>query len=568
MPGRMGRGFRNSVHDAWAGEGSPPQEGSARRAALHAERRDLLGLGIAAAAIVLFVGTGGRLLTQVVREYVTEGGAPVDPLVGSTLLLNVALLIFIMRRHRDLTREVAERRKAERRARELADIDPLTGCLNRRSVAPATDQLVDEANRKRRGVAFVMIDLDDFKQVNDLHGHQAGDDVLRIAAERMRAHLPPDALLARLGGDEFAIVMSYERIMPDKVNRLVARVIEDIARPFPIDGGETEITMSVGIAADRDEETTGDVPHDAQALIHKADIAMYEAKKQGKNRFCWFEAPMETELRFRNRLESAIRAGIQAGEFLPYYEQQIDLASGELVGFEMLARWQTKDKGIIGPDIFIPIAEEIGVIAELSERLIAQAFEDALEWDPQLTLSVNISPVQLRDPWFSQKLLKMLLESGFPPSRLDIEITESCLHDNIGTVRSMITSLKNQGVRISLDDFGTGYSSLAQLRSLPFDRIKIDRSFVSDIARDASGQKIVNAIISLGDGLSMPVTAEGIEDLEVLEALKAMGEMKGQGYHYGRPEPADAVRRRLSAAGRMASGHQASHEPEARRSQA
>ena len=522
---------------------------------LHKERRDLLALGIAAAAIILFVGTGGQLLSQVVRDFLADGDRPVDPLVGSTLLLNVALLMFIMRRHRDLTREVAERRKAERRARELADIDPLTGCLNRRSVAPATDQLVGEANRKKRGVAFVMIDLDDFKQVNDLYGHQAGDEVLRIAAERMRAVLPRDTLLARLGGDEFAIVTSYDRTRPERIDRFVGNLIDDIVRPFPLPNGEVEITMSVGVAADRDDPNQTEQPHDAQALIHKADIAMYEAKKRGKNRHCWFEPAMESELRFRNRLESAIRAGIAGGEFVPYYEQQIDLSTGSLVGFEMLARWRTRDNGIIGPEVFIPIAEEIGVIAELSESLIEQAFADALEWDPELTLSVNISPVQLRDPWFSQKLLKMLLESGFPPHRLDIEITESCLHENVGVVRSMITSLKNQGVRISLDDFGTGYSSLAQLRSLPFDRIKIDRSFVSDIANDESGLKIVNAIISLGDGLSMPVTAEGIEDEAVLEALKAMGNMKGQGYHYGRPEPAEAVRERLRTAGRIAGGY-------------
>jgi EAL domain-containing protein (putative c-di-GMP-specific phosphodiesterase class I) len=211
----------------------------------------------------------------------------------------------------------------------------------------------------------------------------------------------------------------------------------------------------------------------------------------------------------------------------------------------MLARWVSPEMGLVGPDIFIPIAEEIGVIGEMSENLIAQAFEDAKLWDPELTLSVNISPVQMRDPWFAQKLLKLLVKHNFPAHRLDIEITESCLHENIGMVRSMITSLRNQGVHVSLDDFGTGYSSLSQLRSLPFDRLKIDRSFISELKEEEHNGKLVDAIIAMGDGLKLPITAEGVENAKVLEALRRMGKLKGQGYHYGRPEPADRVLARL-----------------------
>jgi EAL domain-containing protein (putative c-di-GMP-specific phosphodiesterase class I) len=211
----------------------------------------------------------------------------------------------------------------------------------------------------------------------------------------------------------------------------------------------------------------------------------------------------------------------------------------------MLARWNSPTFGLVRPDVFIPIAEEIGLISPLSESLIEQALQDAKTWDPSLTLSVNISPVQLRDPWFSQRILKLLVKHNFPPQRLDIEITESCLHENVGVVRSMITSLKNQGVTISLDDFGTGYSSLAQLRSLPFDRIKIDRSFVTELKDANASAKIIRAIISLGDGLEMPITAEGIEDTNILNTLKAMGRLKGQGYLYGKPEDASSVHQRL-----------------------
>jgi EAL domain-containing protein (putative c-di-GMP-specific phosphodiesterase class I) len=255
---------------------------------------------------------------------------------------------------------------------------------------------------------------------------------------------------------------------------------------------------------------------------------------------------MESELRFRAELETGIRRGITAGEFVPYYEQQIDLETGELVGFEMLARWNSPQFGLVSPDVFIPIAEELDVIGELSETLIRQALQDAKEWNDKLTLSVNISPVQLRDPWFAQKLLRMLVDGGFPPQRFEVEITESCLHENIGAVRTIITSLKNQGIRISLDDFGTGYSSLSQLRSLPFDRLKIDRSFVNELSGEAMGSDLVEAIISLGRGLSMPVTAEGVESAAILAALRQMGQIKGQGYLYGKPEDAAATRERLA----------------------
>ncbi len=213
---------------------------------------------------------------------------------------------------------------------------------------------------------------------------------------------------------------------------------------------------------------------------------------------------------------------------------------------EMLARWQSPKLGLVGPELFIPIAEEIGAIGELSERLIARALEDARHWDPKLTLAVNISPLQLRDPWFAQRLLKLLIAANFPPSRLEVEITESCLHENIGMVRTLVTSLKNQGIRVSLDDFGTGYSSFAQLRSLPFDRLKIDRTLVTNVAESEDAATIVDAIAMLGKGLGMPITAEGIETEEALAKLRGYGEFKGQGYLYGYPMPAHETARRLA----------------------
>ncbi|MFA9199879.1 MAG: putative bifunctional diguanylate cyclase/phosphodiesterase [Cypionkella sp.] len=510
--------------------------------------RDIVALGIAIAAMVLFVATGGMVLPQALRSAMGFGAAP-DPLLVSVLLLNIALVIFGWRRYVELTAEIAERRKAEELARRLAEIDPLTGSLNRRSIGPATDALLAQARADGRAVAFVVIDLDNFKSVNDLNGHAAGDALLVATAERIRALLPRDALLARLGGDEFACVTPYDPRSPDRIDQFASLIIERASQPVEHDGLSLEVTVSVGLSTDLMHSGAIDADADASALIHRADIAMFHAKKKGRGRYFWFEPSMESELRLRSELESGVRRGIAAGEFVPFYEQQVDLDTGEITGFEMLARWQSPTLGLVSPDVFIPIAEDIGLIAELSERLIDQALADAREWDPRLTLSVNISPVQLRDPWFAQKILKLLVKHNFPPHRLDIEITESCLHENVGAVRSIITSLRNQGVTISLDDFGTGFSSLAQLRTLPFDRLKIDRSFVSEIDEIENSDKLVRAIVSLSDGLDLPITAEGIEDPKVLERLRTMGRLKGQGYYYGRPETSEAVRARLAAAG-------------------
>ncbi|WAT18630.1 EAL domain-containing protein [Aurantiacibacter sp. MUD11] len=506
--------------------------------------RDIVTLGIAIAAVILFVGTGGSVMPQIMRAWMGLGEAP-DLLLTNAVLLNIALLIFGWRRYKDLHHEVEVRRQAEERARELAERDPLTGCLNRRSGPPAMEALREELKGTHRELAVLMIDLDNFKQINDLNGHLMGDTVLSTVAERIQELLPEKAVLARIGGDEFACAFPFDYDARDQVEEAVARIISHVSAPIAANQMSVEATVSIGLAQSGAMYLPDSEP-DAEALLHRADIAMYQAKNRGRNRFYWFEPQMEDELRFRNELEAGIRRGIAAGEFVPYYEQQIDLETGELAGFEMLARWKSPVYGIVSPEIFIPIAEEIDLIGKLSENLIKQALEDAKDWDNSLTLSVNISPIQLRDPWFAQKLLHMLVESGFPPARLEIEITESCLHENIGAVRSIVSSLKNQGITISLDDFGTGYSSLSQLRSLPFDRLKIDRSFISELAGDANGKELVEAIVSLGKGLSLPVTAEGVEDNDVLGHLKGMGKLKGQGYLYGQPEDSEATHSRLA----------------------
>ena len=512
--------------------------------------RDIVTFGIAIASIILLVGTAGAVLPKSLAVIFGDGEQP-DILLVNAMLLNIALIIFGWRRHRELTHEIAERRRAEEQARLLATTDPLTHCLNRRSMVDATNALRSQAAIRGEAVAYCMIDLDNFKQINDMLGHACGDAVLVMLTERLSASLPRDARLARLGGDEFAFVTLYPTGQAERVDDLIIRLFEQVALPFQLPSRTIELTMSVGVASDHDAEGGIGMVTDAAELMHRADIALYHAKKQGKNRFFWFENSMENEIRFRNQLEAGIRRGLAQGEFVPFYEQQVDLDTGALVGFEMLARWRSPQLGLISPDIFVPIAEEIGLITEMSDQLIEQALTDAREWDESLTLSINISPVQLRDPWFAQRLLKKLVAANFPPQRLEIEITESCLHENITLVRSIITSLRNQGVKISLDDFGIGYSSLEQLRDLPFDRIKIDRSFVSELREPGRRSNIVEAIIALARGLDLPLTAEGVEDADILDALKSMGRLKAQGYFYGYPEDAEGVRTRLRAAGRL-----------------
>ena len=520
------------------------KHGNAR--AMGDAQRDIVALGIATAAIIMFVGTGGTVIPQVIRSFAGLGLRP-DTALTNALLLNIALIIFGWRRYRQLAQEVQVRRDAEEKARLLAETDPLTGCLNRRSLADATAELMVASADRGDVVGMIMIDLDNFKQINDFNGHSTGDEVLRECAQRIAALLPHRALLARLGGDEFACVVPFDPRRPEMVDDLAQALIDAVAAPSAIAGNGIEITASLGLTrSDFPRKGEGQAA-DAHILLHMADIAMYHAKRAGKNRCFWFDAPMENDLRFRREIEHGIRAGIRAGEFVPYYEQQIDLATGELTGFEMLARWKSPKLGMVSPEIFIPIAEEIGAIADLSESVIAQALEDAKTWDPRLTLSVNISPLQMRDPWFAQKLLKILVEANFPPHRLEIEITESCLHENVTEVRTLVTSLKNQGIRISLDDFGTGYSSLSQLRSLPFDRIKIDRTFVTNLTDSSDSAAIVDAVTRLGKDLGLPVTAEGIETREILERLMQYGDIKGQGFLYGQPQPAGATRDRLAS---------------------
>ncbi|HEY0271259.1 MAG TPA: EAL domain-containing protein [Sphingomonas sp.] len=513
--------------------------------AMRRARGDLVAGGLTIASLTLFLTSGWRLIGSLLGDV---GGATEQMrLLVVGLLLNVALLLFGWRRYRDLAATVAERDEAEARAAILTHRDDTTGFLNRRALAEEGAALIQQSARRDKAVAMFIIDLDHFKTVNEMHGHLAGDIVLRAASEIIRRALPASAIAGRLDGDEFAALLPYDVRHPSVVDALADHIVGALAQPLITKSGTAHIGASIGVARSETDCRT------VEALLRRANIAMRAAKTAGRGRHIWFDGTMERELVNRNAIEAGLREGIPAGQFIPYYEQQIELDTGRLIGFEVLARWEHPTRGLVPPDIFIPVAEECGLIGDLSASVMRRALTEARDWDSSLSLSVNISPGQLKDPWLAQRIVKLLVETGFPAHRLEIEITESSLFQNLPLAQSIVGSLKNQGIRLALDDFGTGYSSLAHLRALPFDRIKIDRSFVSAMNADPESAAIVNAISRLGESLNLPITAEGIEDADTSDRLLSLGCNKGQGWHFGKPVGIAATRRLLAERGLLPS---------------
>jgi diguanylate cyclase (GGDEF)-like protein len=501
-------------------------------------RRDVVAGAITMAGAILLVGTAGPAMFAAVRSF--QGAGSLDSALAVSVILNVALVLFSWRLYASLRNESTDRKAAEERVAFLTRRDALTGLGNRHSFLNDSATLIRKSASRGRKVAMLLLDLDHFKTVNDVNGHDIGDAMLQLVADLVDAHTPDGALLARLGPDEFGALFTYEDGRPDLVDAVAERLVAELGQPLNVAGAVIHSGASIGLA--RSEPGCESI----ERLMRRADIAMFASKNAGRNRYHWFDASMERELNMRNAIENGMRDGIPLGQFVPYYEQQIDLTTGKLHGFEMLARWEHPTRGLIPPDIFIPIAEETGMIADLSMSVMRQAFEEAKNWDSSLTLSVNIAPSQLRDPWFAHKIVKLLVETGFPANRLEIEITESALIENMGVAQSVVGSLKNQGIRLALDDFGTGYSSLSNLRALPFDRVKIDRSFVTSLGTNSESTAIVNAITSLSESLGLPVTAEGVETPEIEAKLKTLGCYQGQGWHFGKPMDVGQVRALLA----------------------
>ncbi|HZF43934.1 MAG TPA: EAL domain-containing protein [Sphingomonadaceae bacterium] len=481
-------------------------------------------------ALAIFVWFGGPVLGDAFKGLL-QGGEAIDPTAVTAVLLNLCLIALGWQRSRALSRERNARSDAEDRASSAAYNDYVTGLLNRRGFVLAL-----EASLNYGPVALVILDLDHFKRINDTYGHAAGDGILHAIADVLRETAPPTAEIARLGGDEFAILLPGAHAAHNAADSLAEDILLRLARPLSAGGVEAQVGASIGLVLSARGTESPSV------LMRHGDIAMYEAKKIGRNCTAWFTPLMEEELQSRNQLEADMRVGIAAGQFLPFYQPQVDLAGGKLHGFEVLARWEHPERGLVDPSDFIPVAEATGMIGSLSLAVMKQALTETRDWDPDLLIAINLSPVQLKDPLLAQRITKLLAETGFPARRLELEITESALFDDLDLALATIESLKNQGITISLDDFGTGYSSLTQLQALPFDRIKIDRSFVASMNENEESAAIVGAIMSLGASLHLPVTAEGIESVAIHESLQALGCEQGQGWHFGRPLPASEAR--------------------------
>lgn len=486
-------------------------------------------------ALVAFVWNGHSLLNLVAtgRTHAFSTGVQIT---ASALVLNVALILFGWRRYVDLQHESELRADSDRRAALQAATDSVTGLANRKGFADGVDRLCREQLDPHHCLVIVSLQMQRFKRINDRHGYDLGDALLREIAAAMRENVPDKGVVARLSGDEFAIATCIRTGDLSSTEGMAEALLRDVSRTYDIQGAFVQVGAFAGIASGA--PGTACRPSD---LLRRADIALDHARSARAARPTWFDSGMERALIERSELEQAIRIGIEHDQFVPVFEPQVELATGQITGFEMLARWQHPNRGVLGPELFIPVAEEIGLIGQLSESVIAQALDFARDWEPTLSLSVNISPAQLADPWLAQRMVRLLTERNFPGERLVVEVTESSLFSDLDLARSLVLSLKNQGVRLALDDFGTGFSSLSHLRELPLDFIKIDRSFVASINADRESAAIVRAVTTLAQALGVPVTAEGLEDAETLDRVVALGATTGQGWFLGKPMSAEAV---------------------------
>ena len=463
-------------------------------------------------------------------------GRPIDVAIFSRLLTydnEHATLVAAL--------DITERKRAEARVAYMAHHDALTSLPNRVMLRVRMEEMLGRMSRSGDGVAALCIDLDNFKTVNDTLGHSFGDLLLQDVATRLRSAVRGEDTVARLGGDEFAVLQSGLS-SPDDVSAFAQRILDVMAEPFNLDGHVVCVGASVGIAIAPADGT------DPDRLLKNADMALYRAKSDGRGTFRFFEPDMDARAQARRRLEVDLRAALAAEDFQIHYQPLVELSSGAITGFEALMRWPHATRGMIPPTEFIPVAEEIGLISQIGAFVLRRACADAALWPAHVKVAVNLSPVQFRSGNLLQVVIDALEASGLSPHRLELEITETLLLERSEAVLATLHALRALGVRISMDDFGTGYSSLSYLRSFPFDKIKIDRSFVHGLQRQADSQAIVRAIVSLGSSLGITITAEGIEDESDLACLKAEGCNEGQGYLFAKAQPQADVLRLLSGA--------------------
>ena len=442
-------------------------------------------------------------------------------------------------------RDLRERRSAEERMRYLAEHDGLTGLPNRNAMLARLAHALDRVSASGESLAVVCVDLDHFKEANDVHGHQAGDTVLKAAAARLQEAVTAPSFAARLGGDEFVVVQIAAGDQPAAAAELASNLLETLSRPTTHEGQGVTVGASLGISLYPDDGATG------ETLLVNADMALYRAKEDGRGAFRFFKREMDETIRERRNMARELRGAIASEELVLHYQPLARAEDGEICGFEALVRWNHPTRGLVPPLDFIPIAEECGMIGPIGEWVLRQACADAAAWEKPLRIAVNLSPIQLQQVTLPNLVHEVLLETGLAPQRLELEITESALFKDYQRALDVLRRLKALGVRIAMDDFGTGFSSLSTLQSFPFDKIKIDKSFVENIHRHERATVIVRAVLGLGRSLQIPVTAEGVETEAQLQFLRDEACDEVQGYAIGRPAPSGSLNGWTNAAAEL-----------------
>jgi diguanylate cyclase (GGDEF)-like protein/PAS domain S-box-containing protein len=449
----------------------------------------------------------------------------------------------VFKGYRGTGADITDRRRAEQKIEFLAYHDPLTGLPNRVLLQDRLQQAIAHAERSRTSVALVFMDLDNFKKVNDSLGHAAGDALLGEVARRLRACVRESDTISRQGGDEFVLILGElhggEGSLP-----VLTKVMEALQEPYLHEGNELSTSASIGISLYPEDGS------DFEALSKKADMAMYRAKEAGRNTYRFFDEAMDQEALEHLLMRSGLRRALERGEFILYYQPQLEIASGRVIGVESLLRWRHPEFGLVAPGRFIPVAEESGLIVPIGAWVIQEACRQGAAWRQSgladLTVAVNLSAAQFRREGIEETVTRALNDSGLPAQWLELELTESILIQDAEQVLASVRRLKQLGVKLSIDDFGTGYSSLSYLKRFDIDKLKIDQSFIRDLASDPDDAAIVRAVIQMSHSLGLRTIAEGVETPEMVQQLQAFGCDEAQGYHYARPMPAAEMERYLA----------------------
>lgn len=492
------------------------------------------GIGVSArnaGAPVIANGQLALTFVPILMACLALASLPLVVLAITMVLVAPAMTSITHNVHRVLRQSIAAAEKSDRLARRmetLAHTDVVTGLLNRAGLNKMMLEAVMSVPAERM-LAIFWLDLDRFKEVNDLLGHQTGDRVLMEIAARLTSVMPATAIVSRFGGDEFTMVC--EVADRREAERLASEVHAELMRPIRIDGDRLEVGASIGVALLPDDGLDGDT------LMQKADLALYHAKVNGRKQTRFYDASMSRNLARKREIEAELRAAIQRDELSIFFQPIVDLDTGKIRTFEALVRWFHPEKGELRPDEFIPVAEDSGLILTLGNWITAQAARTAAHWPDDVTLAVNLSPLQIRAPGATLGILNALREARLAPERLELEVTESLFLDDSEATEMFISDLSAAGVRFALDDFGTGYSSLGYINRYPFSKIKVDRSFVSGPDVGKRTEAIIRAVAELGAQLDMDIVAEGLETIEQVQAVREAGCSLGQGYYFSRAVP-------------------------------